>query len=149
MEFAELATLNSVGGIIALIVIAYTTVTRFLDKEDKKTDQKRAELISLLEREISTLKNWQKEADLKLISATEKITELTAQNSLLRQILQGKDDDSKDYRAKAISAIAKQDNILESINNLYRLIEQHLKIDEDVQKQRLEIEKKTLKSNSK
>jgi len=147
-----LTLINQGGGIVSATLLIVYSVFKLLDKETKanrkEKDQTERDIISLMQQKVQVLEDWKTEAELQISTQGRKIETLTTEKSLVVEILQGRDKDSLDYREKGLNAMQEVEvvkelcktnqelskNIMQSIEKLYKCIDDHLKQEADCNK---------------
>jgi uncharacterized coiled-coil DUF342 family protein len=140
----EVSTIISWLGFIGMSVLGVLAVVGFFDKGKKSRERDADEVenrliglfkeqIAQLEKKVADLEKKTNDQSCTIASLTEKILITEETNEMLKEMLVGRDAESKDFRERADKAIGKVDHIengnkeiLKSINNLYTIMEKLL-----------------------
>lgn len=113
--------------IVAVIFIIINAFDRNLASRRRTADEVDKSLITSLQATVNLLRDEQKELKVQLIDATTKLAGATAENSLLKQILQGRDDQTLKFQTEGFLAIKRSEQILEVVSKTNTSIEDLVK----------------------
>lgn len=129
---------NWIGIIGILIVGGFAIYTNFsVNRKQMNSEQDKAEdrVINLLKEQVNALENKLKDQNRLIHEMNVKLEKALTENEILKQVLQGRDEESKEFIRRGLIAIAQADEILaitkstnENMNKLTSLIEKHLNV---------------------
>jgi hypothetical protein len=109
-------------GVIAIIGI-FDRATRNRKKEASEAETR---LVNALKDELSLLRDKMTKQEVRIIDMEKHLHALSAENKVLRDVVMGRDENAKEYQAKAAVAMKQVSEMHESMEKLYKAIEAHL-----------------------
>lgn len=121
MPFLGTGTILDWLALAGMVILGVIAVFGLIDREKKKRDQTidaaDDRLIKLLQGTVSSLEKQVNKLSMKVGDLSGKVNKLQTENDILRSILQGKDDDSEQYRKGVNRALTKADKTHEIVGS--------------------------------